>query len=353
MKLEPQDMGKGKYMQATRNPSKKDSQIAGYLPYITLYKALRSNGLTVGLRIQFSASKLVYGNSFDELLETDYSIIRQKLFDGLSYYGIKLFKGIDTLDNAKVSTIHFSKNFPLSNYMTAREAVREIKKCDVNSWRDVSQSDYVNNGHGFKTHSKYYELAFYDKFAEHTKGMRNQPVFDKDIQLKLDLFGDNLPKYHPEVLRMEARLNNPRTIKTALQKAGLKDNEVTLSALCQRDLSQAVLKQQLDEMYSRYPKISNSTTDNHFSLFSELYIQNPGKNITTLLSAIGAKSLYKELGTREMKDIVGPRGSQALLRQIKKINTDLAYRSEKPEIFQLLYEQLDRFEPVRVSNFLQ
>jgi hypothetical protein len=335
IKLEPQDMGKGKYMQATRNPSKKDTQIAGYLPCITLYKALRSNGLVVELRIQFSAPKLVYGNNFDELLETDFIIVRQKLFAGLKYYGIQLFKGIDTLDNARVSTIHFAKNFPLDNLMTAHEAVKEIKKCDVNSWRDVSQSDYVNNGHGFKTHSKYYELAFYDKFAEYTKSLRNQPVFDKDIQLQLNLFGDNLAQYHQDILRMEARLNNARAIQSVLKKSGFEGNAVTLSSLCQKDLSQAVLKQQLDEMYSRYPIISNSTADEPFSLFSELYVKNPNKSITTILSAIGAKYLYQELGTRELKDIVGPRGSKALLRQTNKINTELEYRSEKPEIFQL------------------
>src|SRR6185312_11604976 len=108
------------------------------------------------------------------------------------------------IKNAKVATIHYAKNFPLSNFMTTHEAITEIQKCDITTWRDVSQSDYVNNGHGFKTHSKYYELAFYDKIAEYHKGNRHQPVFDKDLQLQMDLFGDNQVIQPFEVLRMEA-----------------------------------------------------------------------------------------------------------------------------------------------------
>lgn len=351
--VQPQDMGKGRYMSATRNPTKQDNAAAGYLPYITFYKAVRTGGMTTGLRVQFSAPKLIYGNNFDELVEQDTEQLYQLLFEGLKYYGIRFFKGMDTVINARVASIHFAKNFPLTNYMTAHEAVTEIQKCDVTSWRDVSRSDYINNGHGFKTHSKYYELAFYDKMAEYNKGNRNQPVFDKDLQLHLNLFGDKELVRPFEVLRMEARLNNPKTIKTALKKAGFEGTEVTFDNLLKKDISQAVLKQQLTELYSRYPKISEAKAADFHALFSELYVQNPERSMATILSAVGLKALSKEHGTRKLKDIVGPHGSPALLRQAKKLNHELVYRFEQPEVFQLLNEQLDRFRPVRVRNFLK
>jgi hypothetical protein len=75
--------------------------------------------------------------------------------------------------------------------------------------------------------------------------------------------------------------------------------------------------------------------------------------MTTILSAVGLKALNQEDGTRRLKDIVGSRGSPNLLRQVKKINHDLAYRFEQPEVFQLLNEQIDRFEPVQLSNFVE
>ncbi len=351
--IEPKDLGKGRYMQASRNPTKQETARAGYLPYLTFYKGIRAGGVTTGLRVQFSAPKLVNGNNVDELVEDDLDKICERLFEGLKFYGVRFFKGIDTVKNAKVATIHFAKNFPLNNYITAHEAIAEIQKCDVTTWRDVSQSDYVNNGHGFKTHSKHYELAFYDKIAEYHKGKPNQPVFDTDLQLQMDLFGDNQIIQPFEVLRMEARLNNPRTIKSTLKKAGFEGVEVTLAALCKKDVSQAVLKQQLAELYSRYPKISDAKAPDLHSLFSQLYVQNPGRNITTLLSAVGLRALNQEHGTRRLKDIVGPRGSPALLRQAKKINHELAYRFEQPEVFQMLDEQLDRFLPVKLANFVK
>ncbi len=351
--LNPQDMGKGRFMPAVRNPSKHDNQEAGYLPYLTFYRGIRAGGMTHELRVQFSATKMVYGNSFDELLSSDIELMYKQVFDGLKYYGVRLFKGIDTLLNARVSAIHYAKNFPLTNYMTAHEAVTEIKKCDVNSWRDVTENGYTNNGHGYKTHSKYYELAFYDKMAEYYKGRRNQPVFDKDLQLQMNLFDDKKLVQPFEVLRMEARLNNARTIKTSLAKAGYKDTKITFDALCKKDVSQAVLKQQLAEMYSRYPKISDARAPDLYTLFSELYVQNPKRSMATILSAVGLKALNLEGGTRRLKDIVGTRGSPNLLRQVKVINHDLAYRFEQPEVFQLLNEQLDRFEPVHLSNFVE
>lgn len=353
LELKPQDMGKGRYMDAKRNPSKLDNATAGYLPYLTFYRAVRAGGLTHQLRVQFSATKMAYGNNFDELLDKDIDLVYQRLYDGLKYFGIRFFKGIDTLVNARVSAIHFAKNFPLTNYMTAHEAVTEISKCDVNSWRDVSENAYINNGLGFKTHSKYYELAFYDKIAEYNKGKRQQPVFDTDLQLQMNLFDDKRLVQPFEVLRMEARLNNPRTIKTALKKAGYDGTKVTFSELCKHDVSQAVLKQQLAELYSKYPKISDTKAPDLHTLFSELYVQNPKRSMTTLLSAVGLRALNQEYGTRKLKDIVGNRGSPALLRQVKKINHDLNYKFEQPEVFELLNEQLDRFEPVQLDNFVE
>lgn len=349
---EPKDMGKGKYLLAVRNPTQKETATFGYLPYLTFYKGIRAGGVTTGLRVQFSAPKLVRGNNFDELVENDIEKMYELIFEGLKFFGVRLYNGIETVINAKVASIHYAKNFPLTNYMTAREAISEVQKCDVTTWRDVSQSDYVNNGHGFKTHSKHYELAFYDKVAEYHKGKRNQPVFDTDLQIQLDLFGDKKVAQPFEVLRMEARLNHPTTMKVAIEKAGFEGLAPTLASLCTKSVSQAVLKQQLAELYSRYPKISSAKAPDLHSLFSELYVQNPNITMTTLLSAVGLRALNEDYGTRKLKDIVGSRGSPALLRQSKKIN-ELQYRFEKPEVFQLLDEQLDRFEPVQLDNFLE
>jgi hypothetical protein len=343
-KVEPQDMGKGKYMQATRNPTRQETAINGYLPYVTLYRAIRAGGFTTGLRVQFSLPKVVRGNNFDELDDADFDIACERLFEALKIYGIRFFKGKDAVVNAQVAVIHYAKNFPLTNFMSAHEAINDVQKCDVTSWRDVAEN-------GYKTHSKYYELAFYDKMAEYNKGKRHQPTFDKDLQLEFDLFGDK--KLTCDVIRMEARFGNGRTIKATLAKAGLADTKLTFANLCTEQVSKAVLLQQLDEMYSRYPKITNSHEQSPHDLLSELLVSNPDRNFGTILQAIGLRSLYEHDGTRRLKDIVGPRGSPALLRITKRLNDELKYRSEKPEVFQVINKQLNGFEPVRITNFLK
>lgn len=176
------DMGSNKFFSAICNPSKRDNEQMGYLPYLTLYRALRGGGLTTELRIQFSAPKLLHGNNFDEPEEYEFGELCHRLLAALGHYKIRVFGGLQTIANAHVATIHYSKNFILTDYLTAHAAIKEISRVDVNGWRDVSKTDYFNNGYGFKTHSKYFELAFYDKIAEYNKGKRGQPTFDKDIK---------------------------------------------------------------------------------------------------------------------------------------------------------------------------
>jgi hypothetical protein len=354
----PTRMGKGKYNSAKRNPTKEDNAEAGYLPYITVYKAARAGGYVKAMRIQFSAPKILVGNNFDEIDEADFENVSQKVFDGLRYYGIRLFGGIDTLRNAKVTTVHYSKNFPLTNYMSTRQAVAELRRCDVNSWRDVSNSEYmeasadINNGHGYKTHSKYHELAFYDKIAEYKKGKRGTPVFDKDSQVQLNMFDDNT-MLHYEVLRMEARLNSAKRIKAELARADVAVTELTFKNLFSENISKRVLLQHLADFAATYPKIADAEAETAYQLLAELSFKNPSRNISTIVNAIGLQTLAKEKGVRAVKDLVGTKKAASLARLGKKVNMELKYSAKKAEVFELLEEQLNRFEPVSIKDFIK
>jgi len=57
----------GKSMfKAINNPTKAHIAEYGYLPRITLFKALRRGGFSIFIRVEFSIPKLLYGNNFDE-----------------------------------------------------------------------------------------------------------------------------------------------------------------------------------------------------------------------------------------------------------------------------------------------
>jgi hypothetical protein len=347
------DMGRNKYFNAKCNPSKADTEKMGYLPYLTLYRALRAGGLTTGLRIQLSIPKLLNGNNFDEIEESDFGEICHRIHTGLEHYKIKVRGGGRTIANAQVVTVHYSKNFVLTNYLSARAAIKDVSRVDVNGWRDASKTDYINNGYGFKTHSKNFELAFYDKMAEHTKAKRGQPTFDTDIgQIQLNLFNEKSVVKPFEVLRMEVRFGNVRAIKQALKNARLPTDDTSFCTLYSKDYSQMVLEWQLKDVYEHYPKITEASTDDPLELFGDLYFQNPNRSISTIINAVGLHALSQHSGIRAIKDVAGSKGSQALLRLAKRANSELKYKSEKSEVFELLREQLDRFEPVYIDNFL-
>jgi hypothetical protein len=350
LNADARNMGKGKYISARCFPTKQEIAAYGYLPFVTLYKALRAGGLSAGLRVQFSATKLLYGNNFDELKTSDFTAVCERLLGRLDYYGIKVIGGVGTIQTARVGAVHYAKNFVFTDYTTPRDVIQELQKCDVSSWRDVSASDYFNNGYGYKTHSKYYEVAFYDKMAELRKDKRGQAVFDKDAQVQLGLFS-NRPMIKPfEVLRMEVRLNSSKIIKQQLTKAKLEPS-LFLKDVCTQGYSKAVLASHLQDLYTAYPRITEASVDDPLQLLSDLYVQNPERSMSTIVNAVGLYALNQQSGTRAMKDIVGSKGSQALLRLLKRTNRDLHYRSQKAEVFQVLEHELNDFKPVRLENY--
>jgi hypothetical protein len=348
------DLGQGKFMPAVCNPTKKDTAAFGYLPYLTLFVGLRSGGLSKILRIQFSAPKLLKGNNFDELEEADFEQLCQQLLDGLAYYKVRIFGGLETLKNAQCQVVHYSKNFILPNMISTNWAITEIKKCDVNAWKSVSQEKYAEGGHGYKTHSKHYELAFYDKIAEHFKGKRGQPHYDPDIkQLSFDLFGKVEQKQLPEVLRMEVRYGRPQKLKDALQKARLPTDDLSFKTIFQQEYSQRVLISELEDYYSRFPNIAASTAKDEVELLSDLFVQNPDRYMSTIVSAVGIYTLTQKAGLRELKDIVGNKGSQAFLRLAHKASKELKYKADKPEVLESMMAALNEFQPVHLADFLE
>lgn len=348
------DLGRGAYMPAKCNPFKKDNQTFGYLPYLTLYVGVRGGGLSKGLRVQFSLPKLLRGNNFDELDEVDFEAVCQRILDGLAYYKLRIWGGTETIKNAQCQVIHYSKNFVLPHTMTSNEVLREIRKCDVNAWKATSEDKYSNGGYGYKTRTKYKEVAFYDKMTEYFKSKRGQPHYDDDTkQLTFDLFNDIARKSLPEVFRMEIRLGNPRTIKAALKNARLPPDDLTFQTLFQHDYSQKVLQWHLDDYYSRYPKIVSADVESELELLSDLFVQNPSRHMSTIMAAIGLYTLNKQSGMRELKDIVGAKGVAALHRLARKTNDQLRYDTEKPEVFELLQAELDKFRPVYLADFFE
>ena len=97
------------FIKATYNPVKAE-KATGYKPRLTLLKRPYTElSSAIWLKIEFSAPKLIFGNNFEELRDSDdLEIVLTALHNALVSMGIEI--AYDTLLNAKTSMIHYSKN---------------------------------------------------------------------------------------------------------------------------------------------------------------------------------------------------------------------------------------------------
>ena len=100
-----------------QNPTPNELKNGIYKPRLTVTKRInRAGSFEIPLKIEFSIPKLLYGNNFDELTDTDFPAVIQKLKVVLRKMGVYLFE--KNLINAPVSSVHYSKNISLTDYTT-------------------------------------------------------------------------------------------------------------------------------------------------------------------------------------------------------------------------------------------
>src|SRR3989338_3676929 len=105
--------------------------------------------------------------------------------------------------SAPVSTVHYSKNVPLTDGSTPHYLISKIKEANIPLALDVNETDYRNDGHSYKWHSNSYEVAFYDKIKDLEMAKKSDKrAIEKDNSLQLNLFDGITERKKLEVLRM-------------------------------------------------------------------------------------------------------------------------------------------------------
>jgi hypothetical protein len=147
-----------------QNPSIQDIKNGIYKPYLTLYHRKSKTGvIRKTLVIEFSAPKLLFGNNFDELDDSQLNQLLDKLTSGLLSMGVKTNPGFLSL--ASLSKVHFSKNIPLTNYTLPSFYINLLSKGSFPKTFDLHTKDFTN-GTLFKIHCNSHEFAAYDKKAD-------------------------------------------------------------------------------------------------------------------------------------------------------------------------------------------
>jgi len=322
---------------AVNNPTKQDREKHGYLPRITLYKAVRTGGFPIFLIVEFSIPKLLYGNNFDEVDESDFGEVCWKLKKSLLIMGVEI-KESDIISEAQVSTIHYSKNIILTDYSIPYSYTKEISKINVNHLQDINQTDYRNEGHAFKYRSNDFEVIFYDKLIDLMRAkISEKRAIEPDNYGQLNLL-DELKRKDPfEVLRMEVRIGSRRKLKQILQKHSLTHVERNFKELFSREISQKILLSNLNDIETAYPKVLRSDTETISEFMTNIQVNNPDLKFKAVLEFTGAYAVLKEYGVREFRK---------LTQRHKNHNW---YRFNKAMKQIELGETLDVFETIRTA----
>lgn len=335
-------------MKCTQNPTVNELRQGIYKPRLTVTKRLnRLGGYDIPLKIEFSAPKMLFGNNFDELTDNDFQQLVTKLNTRLRDMGVYI--SADTLANAPVSAIHFSKNIALTDYTLPYTYIKQLTKVNINKRLDTNQTDYRNEGHSFKYRANSFEIAFYDKLKDLQQGMTSEKrTIERDSALQLGLF-DQLSKRKPfEVLRMEVRLGKRQKLKQIISNVGL-TIEPTFKNLFSQEVAQKVLLHYLVEIENNYPPLLNYEYDNPKQFFSDFLISNPDKKLTSALKYLGMRVLFEDIGVREFRQLIGRYSSNVwytLNKEMKNLHKD----SEK-SIFSLLNDCVKNYQPIKLVDY--
>lgn len=297
------DFGNRKVLDAYCNPTNADKFI-GYFPQLTLFKAVRKGGIQVFLHIQFSVPKLVHGNNFDEVEDSDFDYICVLLQRRLQHYGVTV-NNRNTLANAEVKTIHYSHNIALTDHTTASSLIKEISKVNISKQKDINVSNYWNSGEAVKFHTNTWELIFYDKIKDLYKAkVSDKRCIEDDYYSQLSLFDKHPPKRPFEVMRIEARYNDKTKIKSSLKKAGVEPvPELTFRSLYSEKLARAMLQHEFEAIKAAYPSILLSQSNSLEDLYAELTIHNPEATLKSKLEAIAYRAILNETGSRDIRTL--------------------------------------------------
>ncbi len=340
-------------MQSRQNPTKKEMRRGIYKPRLTLYPAFVTRAtadMQVILKIELSLPKLFFGNNFDELLYKDFSLVVKKLEEILKEMGVVV--SADTLSQASVSAIHYSKNIPLVDGSTPYHFINKIKEANIKLSLDVNQTDYRNDGHSYRWHCNAYEVVFYDKIRDLEKAKQSSKrALEKDPPSLLELrrTGSFKKRKKLEVLRMEVRLNKRQKIKQLFKTLNIKA-DLTFKKLFKPAISKKVLLHYLDELESKRPALLDFDITKDKTLLVDLIFNNPNLGPKQILQMFGLKKILETVTFRELRTMFSnynERSWYRLMSDVNKIRLPMAQPT-----FGVVRKHLMKFRPLRLKKYI-
>jgi hypothetical protein len=341
--------GRG-YTPSKQNPTPQELKNGIYKPRLTLTNRINHTGRREAtLRVELSLPKLLFGNNFDELQDSDFPTIIEALRQKLKEMGVIVFTHL--LTNAPVSAVHYSKNIPLTDGTTPNYYINKIKEANVKLSLDVNQTDYRNDGHSFKWHCNSYEVAFYDKIKDLEMSRKSDKrSIESDGVMQLDIFDTLKERKMFEVLRMEVRLNKRQKIGQLFRMLGIEGN-ITFKSVFNKQVAQKVLVYYLNELDRLRPKLIDYQAPSQRALLADLIINNPSFGPRRILQVFGIKEALDTIKPRELRIMFNKYSNRSWYRLIADTNNIRLPKTQ--DAFIAIRSQLNAFEPLKLVDFQQ
>jgi hypothetical protein len=288
------------YVSCINNPSKKEIKAGNYKPRLTLNKRILKGGFSIALKIEFSAPKMIFGNNFNELEESDFEELLQTLHNKLIEMSVVI--DIQVLRRAEIVGIHFGKNIILKN-TTANLVINTIGKLEVTKRLDNGTTDFRNNGQAIRFHTNNYELTFYDKMKDLEQAkISEKRSMEKDTQGMLNLFTKE-EIIRNEVLRMELRLGKKKKLKEVLRQVGVNPKSTQFDSLFNKEIAKRCLLYFWNKFIEPSLNILVLCEDELTTIFHKLEAEGIKK--AKVLQILGALGISKAHGIRTLKELLG------------------------------------------------
>ena len=277
------------------NPTKEMLAQMPYLPRLTYIERPSRSGMgkDCSLEAEVSLPKLIFGNNFTELTESDLPIITQKLGKALHLMTAGFFFSTQ-LEKAEVVKIDFAKNIVFDDFTSVSEVIKILSLADISKVFDVDRTSLRNGGQIMHIHTNSEDIAIYDKVADLKRSaISPKRAIGKDDAMQLSLIDELEKRRGLAVLRFEVRLNGKKKIREELHKLGM-DDPLTLESLFKADIAKKILMSRWSNIYDRIPKCDLDDSSS-LQLFTNIVREDPATP-QNALARLGLVKLLEDIG---------------------------------------------------------
>ncbi len=288
---------------ATANPSSGYKKLGVYQPRLTyLERPTGKHMKSYELSIELSLPKLMYGNNFSELSDSDFPEVIKRLSEVLkTTYDIWLFQ--HQIEQASVRKIDYSKNIVFTDQTPVSTIASNMRKAGISRVYDVQNTDFRNGGYVYHIHTNSLDIAIYDKVAD-LKQEKISPKrsIEKDGYTQFNLLDGLEKQKRVTVARFEIRFNGLRKIRSELKAIG-NTCDTTFKELFSLDISRKVLLRHWEALFDRIPK-ALLDTDTPEQLLLNIAKTNPEMKAREALAIMGMRLLLDDHDERYLRNLI-------------------------------------------------